>query len=82
MSSSSPSSPPTSLSPHFSQDTHPTTSVRPIPFAIPTDLPESVLHYPPPPTNTHSMVTRSKAGIYKPKTLVATFDFPANIALF
>ena len=82
MSSSSPSSPPTSLSPHFSQDTHPTTSVRLIPFVVPTDLPESVLHRPPPPTNTYPMVTRSKAGIYKPKTLVAALDFPADLALF
>ena len=36
----------------------------------------------PPPTNTHSMVTRSKAEIYKPKILVAALDFPTDIALF
>ena len=28
------------------------------------------------------MVTRSKAGIYKPKTLVAALDVPADLALF
>ncbi|KAL6330848.1 hypothetical protein AAG906_009276 [Vitis piasezkii] len=75
-------SPPISLSPRLSQDTHPTTSVRPIPFVVPTDLPESVLHRSPPPTNTHPMVTRSKARIYKPKTLVAALDFLVDLALF
>ncbi|KAA3476991.1 Retrovirus-related Pol polyprotein from transposon TNT 1-94 [Gossypium australe] len=29
-------------------------------------------HHPPPPHNTHSMVTRSKDGIFKPKAYVAT----------
>ena len=27
-------------------------------------------------------MTRSKAGIYKPKTLVAALDFPTDLALF
>lgn len=64
LSSSSHSSHLTSFSPIFSQDTHPTT-LHPIPFPTHTNLLEYVLHRLPHPTNTHSMMTRSKAGVYK-----------------
>ena len=82
LSSPSHSSHPTYLSFHFSQDTHPTTSICPIPFVVPTDLSESILHRPLPLTNTHSMVTRSKVRFYKPKALVTTLDSPIELALF
>ena len=82
LSSPSHSSHLTYLSFHFSQDTHPTTSICPIPFVVPTDLPESILHRPLPLTNTHSMVTRSKVRFYKPKALVTTLDSPIELALF
>ena len=82
-----PSTPSHPISPSDpSQGINPTPSShssRDIPAPTPIALPESVLHHPPPPTNTHSMVTRSKAWIYKPKALITTIDSHADqLAVF
>ena len=80
---SHPSTPshPTSPSSNPSQGTYSKPSghsSRDIPAPTPIALPESALHHPPHPTNTHSMVTRSKTGIYKLKALVTVIDSHAD----
>ena len=64
-----------------SQGIYPTPSAHSsgdIPTPTPAALPQFALHHPPPPTNTHSMLTRSKAWIYKPKALVTAIDSHAD----
>ncbi|XP_022848510.1 uncharacterized protein LOC111370847 [Olea europaea var. sylvestris] len=47
-----------------------TTELEPLPAILPSPSESSSMS--PPPTNTHHMVTRSKAGIFKPKVLLTT----------
>ncbi|KAM1206793.1 hypothetical protein ACFX2G_007517 [Malus domestica] len=65
-SSSFPTVPVSPVSPIFSYQVSPSPTMQDSP--IPPPPPP----LPPPSTNTHSMITRSKAGIFKPKALAST----------